>query len=644
MNKIKKYIGAAVVGATVLATPACSDAWDEHYGTGGENTAATTATLWDLIAENPNLSNFKDIAEASTYYRDQEHPQNGYTFKDLLQGSMLTTVWIPTNDAFTSTDVAKWLSYARGEKGYTVQQQLLANCMALWRQTAIGGGTPIDTVTMLNGKKMSFDKINLTMQGIAIDPQNKNITASNGTMHFVNTALPFKYNLYEFLKDNDNATANSMTRFHDYLIINDTTYFSEEMSIEGTPDINGNPTYVDSVYVTTNKLFFGNHRFPTESNTNQYLTYEESFGASIDKEDSTFILLMPTDAAWDNAVQDLKPLYKYAEAYADNQKIDAGTNNAEPRLINDVDSFQQKNLTMDMASPLCFNLHFQPDAAGNRGRWHLEDFLASKGASAKYFLNTFGDTLRSDANWEKTTLLDGEQISVSNGIGIKKDEWSIPMKLYKPDLYIEAGYRSMYKPENSQNGTMKSYSYTYDVVKPWLSQTGRLFNDDFVCLSPDQATSAPRFDFKLVGTHGENYESEVMSGKYDIYVVMVPNFYMTSSTSDKVVYTLGDDGSAKVVGTDTIPVKHKLRATITYCNGNAQGREGSIKSDIVDYTGEKVDTLLLFKDFEFPYSYKNLRFSYPSIQITTDHKSADLRDAYSNYICIDRFILRSKED
>ena len=69
-----------------------------------------------------------------------------------------------------------------------------------------------------------------------------------------------------------------------------------------------------------------------------------------------------------------------------------------------------------------------------------------------------------------------------------------------------------------------------------------------------------------------------------------------------------------------------------------------MKSDLDEYTGEKVDTLLLFKDFEFPYSYKNLRFSYPSIQITTDHKSADLRNEYTNYICIDRFILRSKED
>ncbi|MBO4611803.1 MAG: hypothetical protein J5671_01375 [Bacteroidaceae bacterium] len=643
MNKIKTYIGAAVLGATVLAIPSCSDTWDDHYGVGDNNTAATASTLWDLIEDDPNLSYFKEIAEASTFYRDEEHPQNNYTFKDMLQGSMLTTVWIPTNDAFTPADTTKWMTYAR-EKGYTVQQQLLANSIALWRQVAIGGGSLVDTVTMLNGKKMTFDKVNLTMQGVNMDPQHKNITASNGTLHYVDAPLPFKYNLYEFLKDNDNATANSMTKFHDYIISNDTTYFSQDLSIEGTPDINGNPTYVDSVYVTTNKLFFGNHSFPTDNNTDQYLTFDESFGESIEDEDSTYILLMPTDAAWDNAISDLKSLYKYAPAYADNQKINAGTNNANPRLINDVDSFQLKNITMDITSPLCFNLHFQPDAVGKRGKWKLDDFLSDQGARAKYLLNSFGDTLRSDANWNQSTLFDGTQLSVSNGVGIVKTEWNIPSKLYKPDVYVEASRHTMYKPIESQIGTMKTYSYTYDVVKPWLSKTGRLFNDDFICLSPDQATSAPRFEFKLEGTNGENVESEVMSGKYDIYVVMVPNFYMTSATSDKIVHNIGDDGSAKIIENDTVPVKHKIRATITYCNGNLQGREGTMKSDLVEYTGEKVDTLLLFKDFEFPYSYKNLRFSYPSIQITTDHKSADLRNEYTNYICIDRFILRSKED
>ena len=642
MNKIKNYIGAAVLGVTVMFIPSCSDTWDEHYGTKGENATSTTATLWDIISEDSNYSYFKEIAEKSTFYRDQEHPQVGYTFKDLLQGSMVTTVWVPTNDALTTSEYNNWLNLAE-TKGYTVQQQFMANSIALWRQTAIGGGSMVDTITMMNGKKMVFDKKALTMQGVNIDPENKNITASNGILHVVDKPLPFKYNLYEFLKDEENAKANNMMKFHNFLIANDTTYFRQDLSIEGTPDIDGNPTYVDSVYVTTNKLFFGSHRYPTDSDTDKYLTYDESFAANIEVEDSTFILLMPTDAAWDNAVEMLKPLYNYAPAYADNMKINNGTDNAGPRFVTNVDSLQEKSIAMDIISPLCFNLHFQPDAVGKRGTWKLDDFLSDQGASAKYLLNTFGDTLRSNEEWQKSDLLSGPQLIISNGVGIVKDAWNIPRKLYKPDIYVEVGPQSVYQ-YSKRTGNWRSYSYTYDVVKNWMNETGRTYNDDFYCLSPNEETSAPTFKFKLKGTDGENNESEVLSGKYDIYVVMVPNFYMTSNTSDHIVHSIGQQGSALIIDDQVKPVKHKIRATISYCNGHSLGREQTLKSDLIDYDGLKVDTVLLFKDFVFPYSYKNLIHSYPTIEITSGALAADRRNGYTNYLCIDRFILRSKED
>ena len=621
MKRIQKYIGAAIMGGIVLAFPSCSDIIDDHYHPGDD--PAATETLWDIISQNAEYSRFKSIAEKATFYRDETHPQANYTFKDMLEGSMLTTVWVPANDAFTDAEYQKWLDMAGSENGYTVQQQLMANTMTLWRQVATGGG--VDTLTMLNGKKMVFDKNQFLMQEVPLD--KKNVAATNGTLHSVHTLLPFKNNLYEFLKDKTNAESNSMSVFHDYLVENDTTYFSENNSIEGNPDIDGNPTYVDSVYFTTNAMFASTHRFPSETNTDQYLTYDESFGANIIGEDSTFILLMPTDNAWNSAYQKLEKYYNYAPKYVDKQKQDQGTSNIflpKAGLLN-TDSLKEKNIMMDIASPLCFNLHYQPNAAGQIGRWHLDEFLAEKGQSAEYFLNTFGDTLRTDENWDKTTLLDGKQVDVSNGVGIVKDEWNFPAKLYKPDLYVEVDYRSFFNTSNAQ-GTSQSFSFSNSAASAWVDSVGRVSEDNFYFLYPQSASSNPRFDFKLVGTDGENRESEVMSGKYDIYVVMVPNFYMTSSDT--------------IVG-DT--VKHKIRATISYCNGAETGREATLQSATIDYNGEKVDTLLLFEDFEFPYSYKNLRFSYPTLQLTTNTSAADRRSGYSNAICIDRFILRSKD-
>lgn len=636
MKKIQKYIGAAMLGTAVLAIPSCTDVVDDHYHPNGEVGTSATESLWEIISAHPEMSRFKQIAEKSTFYRDETHPQANYTFKDMLDGSMLITAWVPTNDAFTEEEFQKWMELAE-TNGYTVQQQLMGNSISLWRQVATGGG--MDTLTMLNGKKMVFDKNAFTMQGLALDSAYLNTPASNGTLHTLSKVLPFRYNLYEYVKDASNAAENSLNIFHEYLVANDTTYFDENGSIEGNPDSYGNPTYVDSVYITSNMMFFGNKRFPTDNNTDQYLTYDESIGANIVAEDSTFIMIMPTDKAWEEARQKLEPYYNYAPMYVDKEKQDQNTNNVY-RTVSNPDSLKNKSLNMDIASPLCFNLHYQPNAAGNIGRWQLNDFMAEKGRSAEYFLNTYGDTLRTDADWDKTSLLDGKVIEASNGVAIVADEWNIPAKLYKPDLYVEVDYRSFFNTSTAQ-GYSESRSFSNALAESWIDSVGRVSENNFYWLYPASATGNPRFDFKLVGTDGENRESEVMSGKYDIYVVMVPNFYMTSS--DSIVLDVAS-GNAAVVNGDTIPVKHKIRATISYCNGAANGRDATKQSETIDYDGTKVDTLLLFKDFEFPYTYKNMRQCYPTLQLTTNTTSTDRRNGYTNAICIDRFILRSKED
>ncbi len=641
MNKIRKYIGAAILGSAILTVPSCSDTWDEHYEADQAATSATKS-LWDLISEDPNLSRFKAIAEKASYYRDETHPQADYTFKDLLNGSLLVSVWAPENSAFTDAEYQQWLTMAE-TRGYTVQQQLMGNSIALWRQVATGGG--VDTLTMLNGKKVVYDKDKFTMSDIPMN--QKNLAATNGTLHTVGTALPFQYNLYEYLKDGENAASKNLSRFHEFLVSQDTTYFSETASIEGNPDINGNPTYVDSVYFTTNMMLNRSHYFPTNTNTDQYLTYDESFGDNIQGEDSTFIMIMPTDAAWEAAYQKLAPLYNYANIYLNKDQVNtSGTNNKSLQFIPldksqlNADSLKEKNIKMDIISPVCFNLNIQPNAGGQKGRWTLDNFMAEKGASAEYFINTFGDTLRTDDTWDKTSLLDGEQVATSNGLAIIANEWKIPHKLYKPDVIVEAGYQSLFNTSEAV-GSYRNIGFSNSAASAWVDSTGRVSHDNFYYVWPATNTGSPKLEFRLVGNDGENYESDVMSGKYDIGVVMVPNYYMISS--DTITYTLGVGGNAAVVNGDTIPLKHKIQGILSYCD-NKGTKDATVTSELLEYSGEKVDTIWLFKDFQFPYSYKNLRKSYPSIQLTTKTTSNERKNGYSNDFCIDRIILISKED
>ena len=59
--------------------------------------------------------------------------------------------------------------------------------------------------------------------------------------------------------------------------------------------------------------------------------------------------------------------------------------------------------------------------------------------------------------------------------------------------------------------------------------------------------------------------------------------------------------------------------------------------------GTKVDTVTVAKDFEFPYSYKNMRFSYPTLILEESIKSNDFNNGYLYDIVIDKIILKRKD-
>ena len=212
------------------------------------------------------------------------------------------------------------------------------------------------------------------------------------------------------------------------------------------------------------------------------------------------------------------------------------------------------------------------------------------------------------------------------------------------------------------NVTPEYVTFLNSSAGDWIEETGKVSNNNFYYWY--HSTANPKVDFKLVGNDGENRESEVMSGKYEIQLVLVPNYYVYSVGSDTIVKQFGTYASHKIVtntGTglqDTIPVKHKLQCTLSFCNNAGNGRDATVTSEIIDWDGTKVDTITVrfpnldgtnktvYNDYvEFPYSYKNLRFSYPTLSIT-NKSTQNERDkmGYTYDFCIDRIILRSKVD
>lgn len=669
-NRINRYIGAIALGTVLTVVPGCTDTWDDHYN--NEPASGATLTLWDLIKDNPDYSRFADIVRHAKYYKDNTHAVPTYTYADILSGGQVNTLWVPDNDVLSEEEYQKWLQMCESESamdGYNVQQQFLGNHIALWRHNISNPG--VDTVKMINGKNLEFDKTNLTLEGLPLGDKY-NIPAVNGVMHVLKGIAPFHYNFYESLKYTE-----PQTLFGKYVVGKDTTYFSADRSIEGLPDENGNPTYVDSVYRTSNRLFETTKYLPDQG-SEKWQMYEQGFGARIDNEDSVFVMIMPTDQAWTAAYEMLKPSHTYASYYEN--KVKGDLNSSETVKDLKPDSLQKMSIEMDLVSPLVFNIHKQPKINGEIN-WTLDEFKTDGGARAEYLLNTYGDTLRTiEGVWDKASLFEGEPIEMSNGLAYEVPSWNFPSQYYTPDVDVEIeGAGVFYNPESNYykiGPSSARYSFSNDAYKDITDKYGRVSNNNFFHLDASGPTAGPKLEIKLLGNNPNAYvpNAQVMSGKYDIQLVVVPHWYLDIVSAGKIedefykmdtlVNELDITDTTFVRNKDIIDTayvkkladsnKYKIKAALTYNDGKKNKdivRETLISS--IDYDGLRVDTLTLKSDFEFPVSYKNMRFSYPVLYLegVTAKKDAlpqkDINKApYGLWVfdlLVDKIILKRKD-
>jgi hypothetical protein len=666
-NRINRYIGAIALGTVMMAVPGCTDTWDDHYDS-SESVAGTTRTLWDMIKDNPNYSKFANIVQHAKYYKDNTHPVSTYTYADILDGGQVNTVWVPDNTVLTDAEYAKWMemlaeSRTEGEgvnnAGFNVQQQFIGNHIALWRHNISEPG--VDTVKMINGKNLVFDKTNRTFADIPLGEYN--IPTANGVMHILKGIAPFRYNFYEYLKFKEPQTI-----FGKYVVSKDTTYFDSGSSIEGLPDENGNPTYVDSVYFTSNRLF-GRSRYLPREGAEKCQMEEKCFGhdAYLNNEDSIYVMVMPTDAAWSAAYQRLSEAYNYATTYDDKSKGDLNTTATIKGL--DPDSLKKMSLEMDLIAPLVFNIHKQP----KRGEemWTLEMFKTFKGDGGKpnspdeYLLNTFGDTLRNVGQWDKTSLFDGEPVEMSNGLAYEVNSWNFPKEYYTPDVEVEIeNVGIFYNTESTKYKVgvgSRRYSFSNEVYSDVTDIYGKVSNGNFYHLDAPGPTAAPKVEIKLRGNNPNAYvpNAQVMSGKYDIQLVVVPRWYIDIVTASEIedrffkkdtIVSEFDETDTTFVPTTEIDTnyvknlasinKFKFRTQISYNNDAAKDKTSSWVTSTSD--GLKVDTITIAEDFEFPYSYKNMRFTYPTLILEGYTGKNDAKNGFVYDLVLDKVILRRK--
>lgn len=692
-NKLNKFIGAITLGMAVVAIPSCTDTWDDHYAEFDNPTA--TKTLWQQIQENPKLTKFRKIAEKANYYRDDIHPVKNFTYKDILNSNVAATVWAPEDDAISDEEYNSLMSKCETD-GYDVHAHFMSNHIALHRYNVTGDS--VSSVKTINAKKMEFDRKNKTFQGFQIDTMN--VAAINGVLHTIKGIVPFRYNFYEFLKYGGQTEAASQ-----YVKERDTTYFVESASIEGLTDENGNPTYVDSVYYTSNRMIDEPAYWPSDAAEKKtWLMPERGFSRNfmenISAEDSSYVMIIPSDEAIQKAHDMLKPFYNYSTCYADESTFAEGkyTNGDEVKVL-DTAAVSEKNIMMDILTPCVFNLHKQYNAKTLSNKaLTMEEFL--NGDSAKYYFNTQGDTLRSIGDWKQASLFENAtKVQMSNGYAYIVNDWNFPVNYYKPNIYIEMGGSWNLWNREKTLGVNEDYAgqYTLNAEKhaPVMERYGKVTKNNFMEVIPAKPANKVTIAIPLYTNTDDCYnpKGEVMSGKYDIYMVRVPQWYsMLGGESDSIFFSMEADS----LGNDSLKFHTDLIDSLSYLSQNKlqirignnnpeakanyngtpkytstlnldiaagkknNGVNGWGITDGEDYKLNAVDTILIAKDYVFPCTYKNIRSNktgnrktFPILEIKSTASTSDMnpknnkelgvKTAYTNSFSIDRIILVSKE-
>ena len=641
------------MGTALMAVPSCTDTWNEHYLS--EDAYTANESLWEVLEGREDLSNFREIVQKAKFYRDEHHPAftiEGedtvyYTFKDVLNGNTPVTVWAPANEAMTQEEWDKFAAMAETD-GYNLQQQFLGNHIALYRKTMTKSGQ--ETFRLINSKFATINYDDSKLQKSLV--VEKNIGARNGLLHVLESHNEFLYNLYEYIK-----FSGDVNTFSEYLVKRDTLYFEPSKSIEGLPDANGNPTYVDSVYVLNNMMFDRNSENPTSLDANDaWMNNLNMFHAQLNTEDSAFVMVVPTDLAWETVVNKFKPFYKYVSTYPRMDKTKISSTKASTSSIfgarksyengkgyETVDSLQDVNINMDIITPLVFNVNLQPN---NGTVWTLEKFMNGGYRECEYLLTTVGDTIRDVYEvvngiktlvWSKNSLFEDtnvkEQKEMSNGYAIVTDKWNYPRSYWMRDIDVDASVFKTYDKAASTN--TEEFDINNTISKDWIDEYGRCSEQKYLHVAGRSASTNPEIAFALEGSK-QGY-ADAMSGKYDVQIVLVPRWYETSQ-----------DGARD---TTAVIQKNRLICTLYYWDENLIGgsdlnykKQNKIVSDKIEYSGEKVDTITVLTDVEFPVSYKNLLQAHPVLHITSDKISKDDEKAnYSRTFNIDRIILKSKE-
>lgn len=564
-------VKAGLLGAAVLlGFTACTD---DHFDI-QPSTVSGSNTIWQNVEANADLDSVAMILRRCKVMKSQTDKSAKQTYAELLATSQQFTAWLPKNGTFNAKQYLDELDSAavlrtkdemagtRAE--YDVANRFARNHIARFNYESNMGE---QRIALMNSKIVNYNAGEGTFNGVKLDAANANVLSSNGMLHVLDGESQFAYNIFERLQVDSRFSKiyGDIDKYNVYT-------FSASSSTQGSMNHNGSMEYVDSVWSRTNSLI-------SDARLND-----------LTDEDSLFVSVIPTDAAYEAARQKLQGLFKYAKSYNyawDESKRD-WTNKGTNALKFNTDSLTTYNVTDRILSASSFSVGYNSEGpvTTSNPQAFLNHVLTADS------LNTnVGLVIYNKDKGNVNPIFDGQTaddaIKASNGYIFAVDNYNYdPSYSFIQKININGRNTAQVTgstSEQAQYVTLNNENQNAEV------NVDALGVDNFYYYFPVSGNSQLNIDFKL---------NRVISTKYKISIVLLPNRVNINNIRTE------EDGTV-------IEEKPVFDVQIRDDKGSVIGK--AVKNVSVDQN--KVEKKVLWEAFEFPYAYYGLPSGYESFPV-----------------------------
>lgn len=517
-----------MMAAGMLTATSCSD-FDDYNEVQVNPEAAANLSLWENIEQNPQLSDFEELIKKAG-------------FDDELQGSHYYTVWAPLNGTFDKSIYADMDQAA-------LLKNFVYNHVADYNHPISGDIN--NKVFTLNRKTYNFTGVSGTFTFAGITLAQANIPSTNGLMHTLDGAAMYYDNIYDYILGLGEGYESINAYFKRY----ETSVLDEANSVKG-PMVNGLQTYVDSVMIVDNSLV-------------------RRLGAQLQNEDSSYTVLLPTDKAWENKYNAIKPYYNFiTNTVGQDLRGTSSSSNIKQINTGDIDNayFQDSIIKRFITNTIVYSNNDTYNSFFVDGREITPTDSVRLPNGRKY--SNPADLLAYQV---------GEPVKMSNGWIRNVDSIAFySWETYAPEININPISQAGLVTAAAASSRGRNIIFT-DAVNKWGDFTETNGELRFYNIEPSGDRTKPEL---------HTFLPNVLSTKYKFYVVFVPGV---------------------IIGEDNRP--NQVNFTLNYSDANGKLQKYNFSSDLKNDNPKtqkpfvndtsKVDTMYI-GEFTFPVSYYGL--------------------------------------